>query len=64
MRKGSAKTSARPAAPTPPSKAPRIAGGLSNIDGNYIFGSAQKVDLAATPIDPTSVLANNYTSAP
>jgi YVTN family beta-propeller protein len=48
----------------PPSKAPRIAGGLSNIDGNYIFGSAQKVDLAATPIDNTSVLANNYTLLP
>ncbi len=45
----------------PPSKAPRIAGGLSNIDGNYIFGTAQKVDLAATSIDKNPVLANNYT---
>lgn len=44
----------------PPSKAPRAAGGLSNIDGNYIFGTAQKVDLAASKIDNTSVLANNY----
>jgi len=50
--------------PAPPSKAPRAAGGLSNIDGNYIFGSAQKVDLAATPVDATSVLANNYTYVP
>jgi hypothetical protein len=48
----------------PPSKAPRIAGGLSNIDGNYIFGSAQRVDLAATPVDTNSVLANNYTLLP
>ena len=35
------------AGPTPPSKAPRLTDGLSNIDGNFIFGTAQKVDLAA-----------------
>jgi YVTN family beta-propeller protein len=45
---------------TPPSKAPRLTDGLSNIDGNFIFGTAQKVDLAVLAIDNTSVLANNY----
>jgi DNA-binding beta-propeller fold protein YncE len=48
----------------PPSKAPRTAGGLSNIDSNYIFGSAQRVDLESTPIDNTSVLTNNYAFVP
>ena len=45
----------------PPSKAPRVAGGLSNIDSNYIFGSAQKVELSATSLDNSAALANNFT---
>jgi YVTN family beta-propeller protein len=33
---------------------------FSNIDSNYIFGSVQKVDLASTPIDATTVARNNF----
>jgi YVTN family beta-propeller protein len=50
--------------PRPPSRAPRLAGGVSNIDSNYIFGSAQKVDLAATPIGQVSVPKNNFILIP
>ncbi len=48
----------------PPSKVSTRAGGLSNIDSNYIFGSAQKVDLTATAFDTRAVLANNFAVAP
>ena len=58
--KGIGEDSSPASEPTPASKAPRIAGGIGNIDSNYIFGSAQKVDLVATPIDQVSVLANNF----
>lgn len=32
----------------------------SFTDGNYIFGSAQKIDLTSLVLDNTSVLANNF----
>jgi len=51
-------------APAPPSRAPKIAGGLSNIDTNYIFGSAQQIDLATTTPDNRAVLANNFSLVP
>lgn len=47
----------------PPSKVPR-AGSLVTIDSNFIFGTAQKVDLATTPLDSRSALAHNFTIAP
>ena len=47
----------------PPSKVPR-ANSLVNVDANYIFGTAQQVDLAATKPDSRAVLANNFTVVP
>jgi YVTN family beta-propeller protein len=43
----------------PPSKVPR-AGSLVNIDSNYIFGTAQQVDLKAAPLGSRAALANNF----
>lgn len=34
------------------------------VDSNYIFGSLQKIDLAATSVDNATVLANNYALHP
>jgi YVTN family beta-propeller protein len=48
----------------PPSKVPRSTGGLMNIDSNYIFGTAQRVDLAAEVVGTRAVLAHNFTVAP
>ena len=47
----------------PPSKVPR-ANSLVNVDSNYIFGTAQQVDLAATKPDSRAVLANNFSVIP
>ncbi len=47
----------------PPSKVPR-ANSLVTVDSNFIFGTAQQVDLAATPLDNRAVLATNFTIVP
>jgi YVTN family beta-propeller protein len=47
----------------PPSKVPR-GGSLVNIDSNFIFGTAQQVDLTTTRLDNNAVLATNFTMAP
>ncbi len=47
----------------PPSKVPR-ANSLVTVDSNYIFGTAQQIDLAATKPDTRAVLANNFTVVP
>jgi hypothetical protein len=47
----------------PPSKVPR-ANSLVTVDSNFIFGTAQQVDLATTPLDRHSALANNFIVAP
>jgi len=51
-------------APPPPSKVVGRSANVIKVDSNYIFGSAQKVDLTATPFDTRSVLANNFVVAP
>jgi len=38
-----------------------IASFNSNQDSNYIFGTAQKIDLTTLTLDNTTVLSNNYT---
>jgi YVTN family beta-propeller protein len=48
----------------PPSKVVSTAGSLVKVDSNYIFGSVQKVDLAATRPDNQAVLADNFAVAP
>jgi YVTN family beta-propeller protein len=62
--KGVAEDLAPAGGPTPGSRAPKVAGGLSTIDSNYIFGSAQQVDLAAIALDTRAALANNFTMMP
>jgi YVTN family beta-propeller protein len=47
----------------PPSKVPR-ANALVNVDSNFIFGTAQQVDLATTALDGRAVLANNFVMTP
>ncbi len=47
----------------PPSKVAR-AGSLVNIDSNFIFGTAQQVDLATAPLDNRSALGYNFAVAP
>jgi YVTN family beta-propeller protein len=47
----------------PPSKVPR-ANSLVTVDSNFIFGTAQQVDLATTALDSRAVLANNFVMAP
>ena len=62
--KGIAEDLSPSGAPRPPSKVMGTAGSLVRVDSNYIFGSVQKVDLAATRPDNTAVLANNFAVAP
>jgi YVTN family beta-propeller protein len=47
----------------PPSKVPR-ANALVTVDSNFIFGTAQQVDLATTSLDSRAVVANNFVMAP
>ncbi|HEX7486630.1 MAG TPA: beta-propeller fold lactonase family protein, partial [Vicinamibacterales bacterium] len=51
-------------ATAPPSKVMGTGASLVRVDSNYIYGSAQKVDLTATRFDTRSVLANNFAVAP
>ena len=62
--KGIAEDLSRSGASRPPSKVMGIAGSLVKVDSNYIFGSVQKVDLAATSPDNQAVLASAFTLVP
>lgn len=48
----------------PASRVPAVTGAMMNIDSNYIYGSAQQIDLTALRLDNTTVLGQNFALAP